>query len=658
MTPGLLSGALLALLLHGGEPPRRPNIVLILADDFGHELVGANGGTSYSTPALDRLAETGMRFEHCHAQPLCTPTRVQLLTGLYNQRNYVRFGHLDAGATTFAQVLRQSGYRTCVAGKWQLGGGPDAPRRLGFDEHLLWQHSVRESRYANPVLEKDGEVLRHTGGEYGPDVIADFLCGFIRRSKDAPFFAFHSMLLPHAPFEPTPGSAAWDPKSRGVAPGQGNRKHFADMVAHADRLVGRVVALLDELGLREKTLVIFTGDNGTARAITSRLGARGVRGGKGLTTDAGTRVPLIASWPGVVPRGAVSRDLVDSTDFFPTLLEAAGVPLPAGLTLDGRSFHPQLRGEKGRPREWVYSWFSRDGGPTGVESARTQRFKLYGDGRLFDVAADPDEARDLSRDTLEPETRAARDLLAKAIESFRGTRRVAGVSPAPAPSPEAQSAAIRRLRDLGGTVHMKEDRVVEVVLNRCEITEDLPGLIAGFADMTDLSLEQTAVGDSAMAELARLEKLEWLNLYRTRVGDVGLRHLGRMKSLRLLPIGETRVTDAGLAHLESMAQLEYLGLRGNRITDAGLAHVAKLRELKGLHLGGTSVTDAGLIHLTALEKLEKLWLDGTAITDACVDSLSRLRSLRELHAAGTKLTARGIADLRRALPGCEVQTEG
>ncbi|MBI4586442.1 MAG: sulfatase-like hydrolase/transferase [Planctomycetes bacterium] len=637
----------------GGEPTARPNVVLILADDFGYECVRANGGASYETPHLDRLARQGMRFEHCYAQPLCTPTRVQFMTGLYNQRNYVRFGFLDPGEVTFAPILKNAGYRTCIAGKWQLGGGADVPRRFGFDEHFLWQLTTRGPRYANPVLEKDGRVVEHRDGEYGPDLVSAFVCDFIRRHKDSPFLVYYPMILTHAPFEPTPDSAAWDPKARGGAGGRGDLKLFPDMVSYADKIIGRILQVLDELGLRERTLVLFSADNGTLKGIASRLGDREVKGGKGEMKDAGTRVPLIASWPGVVPAGVVCGDLVGSTDFFPTILEAAGVAPPADLQLDGRSFLPQLRGEKGRPREWLYSWFSRDGGPSGQETARTRRYKLYGDGRFFDLSSDPEEGRDLSREVLGPEAAAARERLAKVLESFRGTRRGAGETG----KRRDPGGAVKRIEELGGLVFRKEGRIVEVVLNRRDVPDDLLRRVADLADLTDLSLEETPVGDAGMEHLAALEKLEWLNLYRTKVGDGGLAYLSRIRSLKLLPLGETRVTDAGLAHLERMPQLEYLGLRGNRITDAGLVHLSKLRRLKGLHLGGTAVTGAGIARLVELEAIEKLWLDRTGITDAAVEHLARLRSLKELHAAGTKLTAQGIEALRAALPDCEIETE-
>jgi arylsulfatase A len=147
-----------------------------------------------------------------------------------------------------------------------------------------------------------------------------------------------------------------------------------------------------------------------------------VAGGKGTTTDAGTHVPLIGNWPGKVPAGRVSRDLVDSTDFLPTMLEATGVERPRDLALDGQSFFPQLLGKTGKPRAWTYCWYSQAGGPTGVEFARTQRFKLYGDGRFYDVSADPLEQAPLTAEGAEGEARQARKQLQEALDRFKGTR--------------------------------------------------------------------------------------------------------------------------------------------------------------------------------------------------------------------------------------------
>jgi arylsulfatase A len=194
------------------------------------------------------------------------------------------------------------------------------------------------------------------------------------------------------------------------------------MVAYMDKTVGKVVARLESLGLREKTLVVFVGDNGTAAGVRSQLGDRTIIGAKGKTTDAGTHVPLIANWPGQARAGTVCQDLVDASDFFPTLLAAAGIKPPRELALDGRSFLPQVLGEKGNPREWMYSWYARDGGATGVEYARDQRFKLYGDGRLFDVANDDLEKSPLGAASLSSEAAAAREQLQAALDRYKNTR--------------------------------------------------------------------------------------------------------------------------------------------------------------------------------------------------------------------------------------------
>lgn len=188
---GLAGGA-------GAAAGERPNIVLIMADDMGFECVGANGGESYKTPNLDNLAVTGVRFEQCYSQPICTPSRVQIMTGIYNSRNYLRFGLLDPQAYTFGNLLKDAGYATCVVGKWQLDGGFDAPGRFGFDEYCLWQVTRRPNRYPNPGLEVNGQEIDYKNGQYGPDIVSDYACDFIERHAggDQPFFLYYPMILP------------------------------------------------------------------------------------------------------------------------------------------------------------------------------------------------------------------------------------------------------------------------------------------------------------------------------------------------------------------------------------------------------------------------------------------------------------------------------
>jgi arylsulfatase A len=401
----------------------KPNLILIMADDLGYETIGANGGTSYRTPVLDKLAATGARFTQCYAQPLCTPTRVQLMTGLSNARNYITFGNMDPQAVTFANLLKPAGYATCVAGKWQLGVDVNLPKKYGFDENCLWNHSHRLPRYANPNLQINGVETNYTNGEYGPDIVNDFVLGFVARNKDQPFFVYYPMMLTHAPYQPTPDSKTWDPKAIGEDVNQ-SPDHFGDMVEYMDKLIGKVVAKLDALGLRDNTLILFLGDNGTGKGTRSQMGDRVVIGGKGSTTIAGMHVPLIANWPRHVVAGKVYPDLVDSTDFLPTLLEAASVKLPSELKLDGRSFFPQLRGEKGQPREWLYSWYSprQNANLTVREFAFDDRFKLYRTGGFFDLKQDAGEQRPLAVTSLEGDAATAAKKLQAALDQFAGAR--------------------------------------------------------------------------------------------------------------------------------------------------------------------------------------------------------------------------------------------
>ena len=189
----------------------KPNLILIMADDFGYECVTANGGQSYQTPNLDRLAATGMRFEQCHVQPLCTPTRVQLMTGRYNVRNYLNFGTLLRQETTFAHLLKKAGYATGICGKWQLGHEPDSPQHFGFDESCLWQHTRRPPRYANPGLEHNGVAKDFTDGEYGPKLVNDFALDFVTRHQDA-------AVLPLLPDDPHPRPLPADAGQSGLGP--------------------------------------------------------------------------------------------------------------------------------------------------------------------------------------------------------------------------------------------------------------------------------------------------------------------------------------------------------------------------------------------------------------------------------------------------------
>lgn len=405
----------------------KPNILLILADDLGYECVGANGGQSYRTPNLDSLADTGMRFDHGYVQPACTPTRVQLLTGQSNVRNYTGFGTINPNVPTFSKCLKQAGYATCMVGKWQLGKAPDLPRTLGFDEALLWQHTLlrqdgegRDTRYRDPVLERDGQVVSVPEGAYGPDEIARQACDFMTRHKDGPFLLYYADLLSHWPFVPTPDSKDWD--RRTFKTFKGETRYFAEMVAYMDKTVGKLVATLDELGIRDNTLILFIGDNGNDGSIRSQWRGREIQGGKGRTIRAGMHVPFIANWPGVIPAGSVCDELVDCSDVLPTLCELAAIDLPGNTPFDGRSFLPLLRGQPGTPREWIYSWYSMKGDEKFEESAFDKTFKLYADGRFYDMDADPLEQAPLDAAALDAAATAAKAKLQKALDQFTDAR--------------------------------------------------------------------------------------------------------------------------------------------------------------------------------------------------------------------------------------------
>lgn len=438
--------ALLAFVAIATASAAPPNVILVLADDMGYECISANGGTSYETPVFERLAREGMRFTHCYSQPVCTPSRIKIMTGKYNWRNYRRFGHLEKGQKTFAHLMRDAGYATGLTGKWQLWGGPEtpghrsgmAPEEAGFDEYIHWAYNFelseeqrarygsvgppgdkKTSRFWHPAIIRNGEYVHTSMDDYGPDMFSDFALDFIERHRDEPFFLYYPMVLTHSPFVVTPHSESITLKSKF----KNDASRFADMVAYTDFLMGRLIDRIDALGLADTTLVLFTGDNGTHRSLKSMLGNREVIGGKALPEDAGTHVPFFARWPGMVPAGLVNSDLIEFSDFFATLADLTGRELPANDHFDGRSFLPQLLGGAGNPRDWIFVHYDRD--PSldevpfpRVRFARTKRFKLYDDGRLYDVPHDWEEQQPLAVDALTPATNSIRTRLQRVLHSM------------------------------------------------------------------------------------------------------------------------------------------------------------------------------------------------------------------------------------------------
>lgn len=398
---------ILALLLlaapDSASADRRPNVILIMADDIGFECYSGYGSQFYSTPNIDGLAEGGVKFTHAYAQPLCTPSRVKIMTGRYNFRNYTTFGELDLSQPTFATTVKTAGYATAIAGKWQLStANLNGPHQAGFDEYCVWHFGggkagrderppmfkLKGSRYKSPRLFKNSVEVPDTEGRYGPDMATEFICEFIERKKDEPFFVYYPMFLVHSPYDPTPDSVDWEETDR-------KRKkidHFREMVHYMDRTIGRIVDQLEASGLREDTLLIVTGDNGTGRDISSPFPGRGIiHGGKGSMTDAGTRVAFVASWPGHIQSGAVVDSPIDFADVLPTIADVTGSRLPDGI--DGTSFLPLLKGDSSAARGWIFISYSKNGLSESPYRCfvRNQEWKLYADGSLYYVPDDWEE---------------------------------------------------------------------------------------------------------------------------------------------------------------------------------------------------------------------------------------------------------------------------
>uniref|UniRef100_UPI003217943B sulfatase-like hydrolase/transferase n=1 Tax=uncultured Draconibacterium sp. TaxID=1573823 RepID=UPI003217943B len=377
-----------------------PNIVLIMADDMGYECLGCNGSTEYKTPNLDRLAETGIRFDNCYSQPLCTPSRVKIMTGKYNYKNYEDFGYLNPNQKTFGNLLKDAGYATCIAGKWQLNGlnrnNPDnqdvnRPHHFGFDEYCLWQLNRRRTvdgeRYANALITQNGADLPRDPDMYGPRVFADFVMDFIDRKTDQPFFVYYPMVLVHDPFVPTPDSPEWAQPERRY---ENDTAYFADMMAYTDKIIGEIEAKLKEEKIWENTLFIFTADNGTHRTVLSSTTNGIVKGAKGETINHGNHVPFILNWPKKMKEQRVEESIISFADVLPTLCDAAGVS-PEKFKTDGNSFLPLVTQKLDKIQDEVVIHYTPRWGNWGKYHNRwvmNGEYKLYRDGRFYNTKRD------------------------------------------------------------------------------------------------------------------------------------------------------------------------------------------------------------------------------------------------------------------------------
>jgi arylsulfatase A len=342
-----------------------------------------------------------------------------LMTGKYGHRNYERFSHLPPEERTFGHLFQDHGYRTAFGGKWQLG---DMTRigEAGFDAFAT-AAGVRAR--GNPqIVFHDGRDPGDISDRFGEDVIVDFLVDFIREDDDQPFFVYFPAFMPHAPYLPTPGTPGWRNGSRGKA----DPVYFASMVRHLDGQLGRLLAAVEAEGELDNTVILFTGDNGSGGGVVSQLDGQTVRGAKGSFTDLGTRVPMFARWPNRSPAGVRVAEPVDFTDFYATFADMLGVLEEERAThaIDGQSFWPILSGDERRgPREHAFIFFKgkvQYGShmSAGGYFARGERWKLYHDGRLFDLDADPFEKQPILPGTGDAEAATRRAELKAVFEEL------------------------------------------------------------------------------------------------------------------------------------------------------------------------------------------------------------------------------------------------
>ncbi|HSU68736.1 MAG TPA: sulfatase-like hydrolase/transferase [Tepidisphaeraceae bacterium] len=386
----------------------KPNIIFVLADDLGLDGVSCYGSDKHQTPNIDALAKSGTRFQTCYASPLCGPSRCLLMTGRYayhsgglTNQSWRAGGPGAKSANEFpmAKLMKQAGYATCQAGKWRQVG--ELPSNWGFDEFLT--DNTASGYYWKTLYNKNGKEVNLPEGSYGPDVMHEFAVDFIRRHKDGPFFVYYAMHLVHKPTLRTPDSSQ---ATKNVD------QLYDDNIRYMDKQVGMLVSELEKLGLRDKTLLIFSGDNGTAAGYPSPVQGRMIHGAKGSMLEGGARVPFIASWPGVTPAGKVSQDLISFADMHPTFGDLAGAKPPADFKSDGQSFAAQLRGEPGTPRQYAFvqlgeHWYAREPG-----------YKMNELGDLFDMKDAPFAETLVSKDSDTDASKAARQRLTAVLQDL------------------------------------------------------------------------------------------------------------------------------------------------------------------------------------------------------------------------------------------------
>ena len=408
----------------------KPNIVYILADDLGFAELGCNGSDRYKTPNIDALANAGVRFTRFYTVPLCGPSRAMILTGRYGFRSgavtqdacktIIRTG--EKAEVMIPTVLKKAGYASALIGKWgQLTPSGD-PSDWGFDHELYYKGSGMywNSTVAKPMSEGgevrgdpdtyvlDGKTIKVKDEEYIPDLLHKDATAWMEAQKGRPFFLYYSLSQVHGEILPTPDSA---PAPKGESNTQRAQRLLADNIAYMDKLVGKLMAELERLKLRDNTVIVFMGDNGSTKsaAVDATIGGRRIEGEKGSMKEGGGLVPFFATWPGVTPSGKVNANVADASDLLPTFAEIAGAPMPTGRVIDGRSLVSQLKGDTKSPRTWAFCQLSNN------YYVREAGWKLDQSGTLYDMKDAPFQEVAVAADTKDEAAVAARARLSAAL---------------------------------------------------------------------------------------------------------------------------------------------------------------------------------------------------------------------------------------------------
>jgi arylsulfatase A-like enzyme len=426
------------------EPQKRPNFVFFLIDDLGRQDLGCYGSTFYETPNIDRLAAQGMRFTNAYAAcPVCSPTRASIMTGKYParvgitdwigapQKPTAYREYLPLEEVTIAEALKEAGYATGFVGKWHLATRDEDrakyyPDQQGFDINIGGDHSGSPPTYFHPYAKGNRtlETMPAGGkdGDYLTDRLTDESLRFLEANKDRPFLLYLSHYAVHTPLESKEDLARkYETKAKNVPAPDGPHSKpvygpyktrlvqdhavYAGMIQSVDESVGRVLAKLEELGLERETIVIFMSDNGGLSTV-AREGPTcnlPLRAGKGWLYEGGIREPMLIKWPGVVEPGSICHEVVTSTDFYPTMLEMAGLALRPRQHADGVSLAGLLKGTgtlDRRPIYWHYPHYHGSGNrPSGaVRAGDYKLIEWYEDGRveLYNLKDDLGEQDDLA----------------------------------------------------------------------------------------------------------------------------------------------------------------------------------------------------------------------------------------------------------------------